>query len=65
VRKYCEESLKTCCGEAADKSEDNVSFEDGERIVDDDGEEEDGEGGSVEGIPDGSGPGDDQSVTIP
>lgn len=37
-------------GGAVDKSEDNVKFEDGERIVDEEGDDSDGDGGAVDGI---------------
>ena len=43
-----------CWGGAVDRSEDRVKFEDGERIVEEDGEEDGegvvGDGGAVDGI---------------
>ena len=40
-----------CWGVAAHNSDDNVKLEDGERIVEEDGDDREGEGGAVEGIP--------------
>ena len=42
-----------CCGEAADKSDDKVKFEEGERIVEDDGDDGVGEAARLDGIPTG------------
>ena len=39
-----------CCGDAADRSEDNVKGDEDERIIEDEGEEEVGDRGAVDGI---------------
>ena len=52
MRKCCDASLYSFCGGAADKSEDKVRFDDGERIVEEAGEDGSGDGEAVDGMVD-------------